>query len=295
MKLPRLGLLVFWLSPVLGFSEAVAAVDTPAVGAPISGKFAWADLVTTDPEAAANFYTKTFGWTARPAGPDRPGYTLLLNAGRPVGGIAFRPAEPGSRMAHGARWLGSIAVADINQAVAAVKAAGGTTVLVPRKVAGLGWQAIAADREGSLFGLVVTDRGDTAKGKGTENSWAWVQLLAHEPAEAAAFYEQALGYVVTDDARTERTDDFLLTRDGVAYAGLTGKPDGKDTRSGWLGYIRVSQVQATVDAALALGGHVLVPPRDIAGTIQVAVITDPLGGAIGLVSVPARGGEEGGK
>ena len=264
------------------------AADTSAAVVHRPGKFAWAELVTTDPDAVVNFYTKTFGWTARKADHGPEGYTLLFNAGRPVGGVAYRKADPGSKAPGGARWVGFISVTDINQAVAAVTAASGHTLVAPHQVAGRGWQAVVTDAEGSVFGLIVTDAGDAAKAKVADNDWAWVQLLANRPADAAAFYEKALGYIVTDDARTTRTDDFLLTHDGVTYAGLTPLPEGRSARGGWLGYVKVAEVQATVDAAKALGAHVLFAPQTVPGAMQVAIITDPLGGAIGLVSVPAQ-------
>jgi predicted enzyme related to lactoylglutathione lyase len=280
------------LLAALARPAALFAADAPASPTRRPGKFVWADLVTTNPAAAVEFYTKLFGWTAQKTGPGAEGYTLLLNGDRPMGGVAYRPADPQGKAAGGARWIGTVAVTDINQAVAAVTAAGGRTLVAPRLVADRGWQAVVADQEGSVFGLLVSETGDAAKSAVGDNDWAWVQLLSRHPAEAAAFYEKALGYVVTDDARTVTPHDRLLTRDGVAYAGLTPLPEGRDTRGGWLGYVRVPQVQAAVDTAKALGGQVLVAPRDLAGAMQVAVITDPLGGAIGLVSVPAHAGKE---
>jgi predicted enzyme related to lactoylglutathione lyase len=252
------------------------------------GKFAWAEVVTTDPAAVVAFYTKTFGWTARKADHGPEGYTLLFNAGRPVGAVAYRPADAGSKAPGGARWVGFISVAEIDQAVAAVTAAGGRTLVAPHQVEGRGTQAVVTDAEGSVFGLIVTAAGDAPKGKVADNDWAWVQLLASKPADAAAFYGKALGYVVTDDARTTRSDDFLLTREGVPYAGLTALPEGRNGRGGWLGYVKVAEVQATVDAAKALGAQVLFAPQTVPGAMQVAIITDPLGGAIGLVSVSAQ-------
>jgi len=296
MKSTRLpaSFLLFALG-VLTWPASLAAADASVSPPPRPRMFVWADLVTTNPDTVVNFYSKVFGWTSRKVGSGPQGYTLLLNGDHPVGGVAYRPADPQSKAPGGARWIGSVAVADINAAVAAVTAAGGRTLASPRQVTGRGWQAVVTDREGSVFGLLASAKGDPAQGAVGENDWAWVQLLSRQPAEAAAFYEKALGYVVTDDSRTAWADDRLLTRDGVAYAGLTPLPSGIDARSGWLGYVRVSHVQAAVDAATALGGRVLVPARDVPGAMQVAIITDPLGGAIGLVSVPAIAGKEGAK
>ena len=289
MKLSRFRAPVLLLAlAALAWPVSVAAADTPAPLVHRPGKFVRAELVTTDPATVVGFYTRLFGWTAEKATRGREAYTMLYHGGRPVAGVAYRPADPGSKAPGGARWVGFISVTDINQAVAAVTAAGGRTLVAPRQIEGRGTQAVVTDAEGSVFGLIETDAGDEAKGKVADNDWAWVQLLASKPADAAAFYEKALGYVVTDDARTTRTDDFLLTRDGVAYAGLTPLPEGRSARGGWLGYVKVAEVQATVDAAKALGAHVLFAPQSVSGALQVAIITDPLGGAIGLVSVPAQ-------
>lgn len=295
MKFPRFSAPLLLLAlGALAWPASLAAAGAPAPVVHRPGKFVWAELVTTNPDAVVGFYTRLFGWRAEKIGHGPHGYTLLFNGDRPVGGIAYRQADAQGATAGGARWVGSISVADINQAVTAVTSAGGQTLVAPRQIAGRGWQAVMADREGSIFGLLVSEKGDVAKGRVVDNDWAWVQLLSRKPADAAAFYEKALGYVVTDDTRTTWSEDRLLTRDGVTYAGLTPLPD-KGKQGGWLGYVRVSQVQAAMEAAKALGGHVLVAPQDVVGAMQVAVITDPLGGAIGLVSIPAQAGKEGAK
>src|SRR5688572_13630840 len=269
MKLPRLRASLLLLLGVLMGPGVGAAAEAPTIPHRLPGKFVWADLVTTDPDTVVSFYTKVFGWTAQRTGSGPQGYTLLFNGEHPMGGIAYRPTDAPSKASGGARWIGSVAVTDINQAVAAVTAAGGRTLVAPRQVNGRGWQAVVTDSEGSVFGLLVSEKGDAAKGVVGKNDWAWVQLLSHKSAEAAAFYEKALGYVVTDDTRTAWSDDRLLTRDGVAYAGLTPLPDGAVARSGWLGYIRVAEVSTAVAAAKALGGQVLVAPRDLPGAMQL--------------------------
>jgi len=289
MRSLRFGLLVALLVPsALPLVAVAAGTDATAVHRP--GRFAWADLVTTDPAAAINFYTKTFGWTTREIIGSRDRYTLLLNAGQPVGGVAYRKADPGSKAAASARWVGSISVPDINQAVSAVTAAGGRVLFAPRLIAGRGWQALVTDPEGSIFGLIVRDGGDPADDDPAENGWAWVQLLSGKSAEAADFYKKALGYEVAEDTRTARTDDFLLSSGGFTCAGLTPLPEGKG-RPGWLGYLRVAETKEVVAAAKALGARVLLEQGE-PDKLQIAIIADPLGGAIGLLSMPAPAAEE---
>src|SRR5688572_11832202 len=143
MKLPRFRAPILLLAlSALAWPASLVAADaaTPVVHRP--GKFIWADLVTTHPEAVVGFYTKIFGWTAQKVGSGPEDYTLLFNHGRPMGGVAFRKADPQNMAARGARWVGSISVADIEQARAAVAAAGGFVLVPPCHIAGRGWQAV---------------------------------------------------------------------------------------------------------------------------------------------------------
>lgn len=288
MKSLRFALLLALLAASL---RSLSAADQSAAFA--SGKFGWADLVTTDPKAAIDFYTGTFGWTAREIQRHGQSYTFLLNHGQPVAGVAYRKADAGSKAIAGARWVGSISVPDIQAATAAVTAAGGRVLVAPRKIEGRGWQAVVTDPEGAVFGLIVREQGGESANRVTENNWAWVQLLSGQPAAAVTFYRQALGYQIEEDTRSARRDDYLLSRDGVTCAGLTPLPEKAAGPPGWLGYIQVADVAATLKAAAARGGRVLVPLQDVPGALQVAIITDPLGGAIGLVGRPAPANKEG--
>jgi len=289
MKSPRLRLIAaLVLSSVMTLSAA-AAPDAAAVRHP--GKFAWVDLVTTDPDAAISFYTKTFGWTTREVHGGRQRYTFLLNNGQPVAGVAYSPAENNGRKTAGARWVGSISVSDINAAAKAVADAGGRVLIEPRQIEGRGMQALVADPEGCIFGLIVRDGGDPADDEVAENGWVWAQLLSGQPATAIEFYRKSLGYQIDEDTRSKRADDYLLSRDGYSCAGLTPLPEGSGGRPGWLGYLRVADTGTTVEDAQALGARVLFR-QDEPDRLQVAILADPLGGAIGIVSMPAPAEKE---
>jgi predicted enzyme related to lactoylglutathione lyase len=47
-------------------------------------------------------------------------------------------------------------------------------------------------------------------------------------------------------------------------------------------YIRVPDLQATLDQAVSMGGKVVVPPTDIPGVLTFAHVADPEGNVIGL-------------
>ena len=48
----------------------------------IPGKFIWADLFSSEPEAAAAFYSSLFGWTSAPVEKNDKSYIVLSNGER---------------------------------------------------------------------------------------------------------------------------------------------------------------------------------------------------------------------
>jgi hypothetical protein len=67
----------------------------------------------------------------------------------------------------------------------------------------------------------------------------------------------------------------------------------QDLPSTWLPYVRVADMGATLERVMDSGGYVAVAPNASFREGKTAVIIDPLGGALGLVSWPdeAKGGD----
>ena len=66
----------------------------PQVTSFAPGNFCWFELVTSDQNAAKEFYTRLFGWTPndQPMGPDQT-YTMLELGGKNVGALYGMNAE----------------------------------------------------------------------------------------------------------------------------------------------------------------------------------------------------------
>ena len=107
--------------------SAAFAADRPRVG-----HCAWNELATTDPEAAKNFYFAEFGWTKDgelPMGA-QGNYEFIRHNGL-IGAVMPKPDErPGSL------WSYYFRVANIDLAVEAIGASGGTLVIGPEEIPG---------------------------------------------------------------------------------------------------------------------------------------------------------------
>jgi predicted enzyme related to lactoylglutathione lyase len=75
----------------------------------------------------------------------------------------------------------------------------------------------------------------------------------------------------------------VLASGGYARAGIAPLP-ASVKQPGWLPYVLVNDVAATLAKVRAAGGRVLVEPRAELLDDNLAVIADPSGGVIGIVN-----------
>jgi len=282
------------MAPLLA-SAAMIALGTvaPAVAAPFpaitspattehrAGKLVWADLFTSEPDAASKFYTSLFGWTATSVDQKGKSYIVFTNNGVPVAGIAPHSL---AKETHPSRWIGYVSVSDIKATVAAVSQYGGKIHGQPRNFPDRGQQAIIADNEGNTIGLLQSSSGDPADDATVVGAWNWFEVYVKNPQATANFYHQALGYDMAPETNSDRKSDFVLSSNGNNRAGIAPVPDDvKDASASWLGVIRVADLDQTLAKVAGLGGEVLLKPHTVEFGSRFAIILDPTGGTIGLV------------
>ena len=116
-------------------------------------RFIHFELATDDLEKTAAFYRDVFGWQIQKwEGP--VDYWLVTS------GDASTPGINGGLMQTGGEFRGTIntiGVADIDDAIAKVKAHGGEIVLEKDAVPGVGYQAYFKDNSGIVVGLHQED------------------------------------------------------------------------------------------------------------------------------------------
>lgn len=279
------------LAATLSRVDAAERYWPPIVDPPTNqhtpGRWVWGDLVTADVAAAADFYSAVFGWTFETYGgaDDNDTYTLALADGLPIGGMVYdQRAKKGSTLA--ARWIGLISVTDLKAATAAVTQGGGKVVYQPVMLGERGETAVYQDPEGVVFGVVNSRNGDPLDYAGDLNEWYWVDLWTADVEKAAQFYRAVVGYETVPIAADGPRSGLRLVSGGFARGGIMQKRS-KETSSTWLPYIRVADVNASVDKARAAGGKVLLQPVAMS-LATVAIVADPTGAPVGIVQTPAR-------
>ena len=130
-----------------------------------------------------------------------------------------------------------------------------------------------------------------------QGSWIWYELMSPDPEGSKAFYEAVVGWSMTTGHGESNTDyGFLTAPDGAMVGGLlrlTKDMTDHGARPCWIGYIGVDDVDASVSAVEAAGGHALMPARDVPMAGRMAMVADPGGAPFYIMKPSPPPGSEG--
>ena len=127
-------------------------MEERVVDAIVHGRFAWYELLTTERAAATHFYARVVGWEAKTASTAAFPYTVFSAGKTEIGGLMELPPDA-RRMGATPRWVGYVAVDDIDDTVDRLRHLGGS-VFVPPTDSNIGRVSIVADPQTATFGLV---------------------------------------------------------------------------------------------------------------------------------------------
>lgn len=125
-----------------------------------------------------------------------------------------------------------------------------------------------------------------------DGRFIWYELTTTDPAAAKRFYKEVIGWSTQDWPGAIPYSVWLA--DGTGMGGVMAMPEqmrSEGVPPHWMGYVRVSDVDATMAQVEKLGGSVRVPAMDIPDVGRFAVLADPQGATIALLAPQGEGGE----
>jgi predicted enzyme related to lactoylglutathione lyase len=258
------------------------------------GRFIWYDLMTTDPDAAAEFYTKVAGWGTAPweGAPDETGgepYTMWTAGKAAVGGLGKLREEAESEGA-APHWLSYVTVPDIRIVVEKTRERGGSVLMDPTTMTGVGTFAILRDPQGVVFCPFTPEEGAGGEVKPAEvGHFSWHELYTTDQEAAFDFYQEIFGWKKTEAMDMGEMGTYQMFGPGAegqfSYGGMMNKPAEMPGPPQWLYYIRVADIQQAAGRVAELGGQVWNGPMEVPGGDKIAMCVDPQGGAFALHSV----------
>ena len=257
------------------------------------GSFIWYELMTTDPDGAAAFYGPVVGWKiAAPGDPATKGgvdyrHIVRSDGGNGGGVLALTPEmrEGGAQPV----WLGYLYVPDVDAAVAAIVADGGTQTMAPFDI-DVGRIAMVTDPQGAPF-YVMNPIAPQGKEDMTSDVFSpdeaqrmrWNELSTTDPDAAVRFYATHFGWSQEGDMDMGEMGKYrFIQHHGTGIGAIMPKMPEMPV-SLWTYYIGVDDIDRAVAAIGAAGGTVTFGPMEIPGGEYALNGIDPQGAAFGLV------------
>ena len=114
----------------------------------------------------------------------------------------------------------------------------------------------------------------------------WTELMTRDVNAAKEFYEKVCGWQVEGMPMPEGTY-WVASMGEAMVAGIfdmTGMPGMDEMPPHWFTYIAVDDVDAAVVQTREAGGQIAREPYDVEGVGRIAIVHDPTGAAIGLMT-----------
>jgi uncharacterized protein len=115
----------------------------------------------------------------------------------------------------------------------------------------------------------------------------WNELVTEEVDEAKKFYTTVLGWTLEEMPMPSGGKYTVAKMGGKPVGGIMSSADiegGDELPSHWMSYIHVADVDAVVAKVAKAGGEIAKPCFDVPGVGRIAIIEDPTGAMIGIMT-----------
>jgi predicted enzyme related to lactoylglutathione lyase len=115
-------------------------------------------------------------------------------------------------------------------------------------------------------------------------AFSWNELMTSDVEAAKAFYTALFGWKMQDEQVHGMVYTLIKIGD-QKIGGLMAMPeDAQASAPAWGAYVTVDDVDKQTERATQLGASVIIAPRDIPEVGRFAVIRDPQGAMLSLIS-----------
>jgi predicted enzyme related to lactoylglutathione lyase len=128
-----------------------------------------------------------------------------------------------------------------------------------------------------------------------QGDYIWYELMTPDSEGTKAFYDAVVGWEI-GEAVPEFAGYRMIGRKDGGFGGgilpITDEMKQHGARPTWLGYIHVSDVDASTQAIEKAGGKILMPAFDIPSVGRIAMVADPQGAPFYVMKpIPPEGRE----
>jgi predicted enzyme related to lactoylglutathione lyase len=241
----------------------------------------WTDLLSSDPDRAADFYGQLFGWTSLRSSPEYGGYTNFYKHRQRVAGMVSNTSTTPDG------WTVYLATQDADDTAASVLANEGR-VIKHSRIADAGTVVLFVDPTGAVAGAWQPSGHpgyDLASESGTA---VWHELHTRDYRASLRFYGNVFDWSPTP---LGDTDEFRMSTVGAPSQALAAVYDAtylsEDDPSRWMVYFGVADPDETSELIRRLGGMMLDEITD-SPYGRLGHAADPTGALFTIIEVGGR-------
>jgi predicted enzyme related to lactoylglutathione lyase len=246
------------------------------------GTPSWVELSgTPDIDGSESYYRQLLGWEIPelPNSAELGGYRRAKLNGRDVAGVMGKMDD-----AQPCVWATYVSVADADATLDKVREGGGTVMVEPMDVMGLGKMAVFTDPTGAVCGIWQPGTFVGAELVNEDGAFGWNELGTRDVPAAREFYGKVFGWTV-EEQEMPGMGTYNIWKDGEHVRGgmmdISGMPD--EVPPHWLVYFTVADADAAAETTKAGGGQVLNGPLDIP-VGRIAILMDPQGAMFAVMA-----------
>ncbi len=241
------------------------------------GTFSWAELATSDAEAAKSFYASVFGWEYEdnPVG-DGQIYSMAARDGETAAAL-FTSEQPPPH------WNCYVTVQSADETAAHAADLGAQVIVEPFDVLDAGRMAVLADPAGAVLSVWEPRASIGATVVNTPGAMTWNDLLTTDPEAAARFYGDLFGWTTQE---MPGSGGYRVILNGERSNGGIS-PLHSETMPGappaWIPYFGHEDVDGLLGEIEDLGARVLVGPVQVPAG-RFALLADPQGAVFAVMT-----------
>ncbi len=115
-------------------------------------------------------------------------------------------------------------------------------------------------------------------------AFSWNELMTTDVEAAKAFYGDLFGWTLENMPTNDMTYTMAKAGDREVAGLMAMPPEAGTMPPTWGAYVTVDDVEASAKQAEALGGKIMLAPRDIPDVGRFCVICDPQGATLSLIT-----------
>ncbi|MEJ2371097.1 MAG: VOC family protein [Gemmatimonadales bacterium] len=254
----------------------------------LRGRFIWYELLTSDPDAAIDFYTRLIGWSSAPFDVSGQEYTMWMKGEVPVGGVMQLPEEA---VAGGAppHWLAYLGTSDVDATSEQAQQLGASVLVPPTTIPEAGRFSVLQDPQGAVIAVYTPPELPPMDEEPTPGCFSWHELATTDHEAAFDFYSKLFGWEKQEAIDMGEAGIYQMYGAGGPPLGGMFNRTAEMPVSAWLYYIMVQDIETAAARVRELGGLVVNGPMEVPGGSRIAQCSDPQGAMFAIHSVARAG------